>query len=378
MSVRRDKRTGHWYYDFQLQRRRFYGCCTADGEPVTSKRDAQSAEAKAREAARKELARAARQRTGPLTLDLAAGRFWSERGQFYTNADDTWRDLNRLVAHFGKATLIRDITDFTLAELVAMRRGEGVSNATVNRTVTELLRRVLRRAAKVWRQDLPDMPDWTEHLLPEPKERVRELSAAEETAIEVHLRADYRPLWRFSLATGLRMGEAFTLTWSQVDWQARVVAVVGKGDKPDLVPLTAEAIAVLSLLRGHHGERVFTYEAARARAGRRAGRRYPITENGLKTAWRRARAKAVKECPSLATFRWHDNRHTAATRVLRASGNLVAVQKMLRHEDIATTAKYAHAMLDDVRAAMEADAKLRKKSRKRLSAQGEKPDAATG
>lgn len=72
MSVRRDKRTGHWYYDFKIQRRRFSGSCTAEGAPVTSKRAAERSETAA-----------------PLTIDLAAGRFWSERGQLYANSDDT-------------------------------------------------------------------------------------------------------------------------------------------------------------------------------------------------------------------------------------------------------------------------------------------------
>lgn len=147
------------------------------------------------------------------------------------------------------------------------------------------------------------MPDWPEHLLPGPKERVRELSEDEEAAIEEHLREDYRPLRRFSLVTGLRMTEAYTLTWGQVDWENRTVSIVGKGDKPDVIPLHSEGIALLALLRGHHTERVFTYVAARRRDGRSKGKRYPITRNGLSTQWRRTRARAMKDCPSLKSFR---------------------------------------------------------------------------
>jgi hypothetical protein len=39
------------------------------------------------------------------------------------------------------------------------------------------------------------------------------------------------------------------------------------------------------------------------------------------------------------------------------------VQKLLRHSDVSTTAKYAHALIDDVRDAMEAGEKSRNKSR---------------
>ena len=62
---------------------------------------------------------------------------------------------------------------------------------------------------------------------------------------------------------------------------------------------------------------------------------------------------AARASAGLRDYRFHDNRHTAATRVLRASGNLNVVKRLLRHEDIATTVKYAHSQHEDVLAAME-------------------------
>lgn len=49
----------------------------------------------------------------------------------------------------------------------------------------------------------------------------------------------------------------------------------------------------------------------------------------------------------------HDLRHTAATRTLRSSKNLIAVQALLAHKDLASTSIYAHVMSDDVRDAMD-------------------------
>ena len=66
----------------------------------------------------------------------------------------------------------------------------------------------------------------------------------------------------------------------------------------------------------------------------------------------------------LSDFRFHDVRHTSATRLLRDSGNLKLVQKLLRHEDVATTVKYAHADDEDLRRAMESVEKSRKNPRK--------------
>ena len=55
-------------------------------------------------------------------------------------------------------------------------------------------------------------------------------------------------------------------------------------------------------------------------------RRVHLTYEGMKSAWRRAIKRAVVE-----DFRFHDNRHTAATRLLRSGANLKVVQKLLRH-----------------------------------------------
>jgi Phage integrase family len=44
---------------------------------------------------------------------------------------------------------------------------------------------------------------------------------------------------------------------------------------------------------------------------------------------------------------------TAARRMLRSSKNIRAVQRLLGHSDIGTTAIYADAQIDDVREALE-------------------------
>ncbi len=108
-------------------------------------------------------------------------------------------------------------------------------------------------------------------------------------------------------------------------------------------------LVLLAEQRGNHPIYVFTYVCKRSRGQRRKGERYPFSKNGWRKDWWRA-----LEAAGIEDFRFHDLRHTAATRVLRASNNLKVVQEMLGHSDIGTTARYAHAMKEDVRAAMEA------------------------
>lgn len=196
--------------------------------------------------------------------------------------------------------------------------------------------------------------EWKDHVLKEPQERVREASPDEEAAIMAAIRGDYAPALRFALPSGCRREEIVGLTWHDVDFFNREFTVTGKGDRSRTLPITDAMHDLLWSLKDHHAQAVFTYVAKPPRPGARRGARQPITMEGFKTEWRRARDRAgVKD------FRFHDTRHTAATRLVRATGNLKMAQQLLGHTDIATTSRYAHVTKDDLRAGMEAAARPR-------------------
>ncbi|WP_425485802.1 tyrosine-type recombinase/integrase [Ancylobacter tetraedralis] len=302
-----------------------------------------------------------------MTIDDAAGRYWLEVGQHTAKAADLDRELADLIKTIGASLAMGDITDDKLAAWVARRRGEHrfgdprrglVSPATVNRGFTQLLRRIFIRARKVWKIALPDEPDWSSHILREPRERVRELRVDEEIGLEEVERDDYRPLRLFAQASGLRRRELVSLTWPQVDWASGIIRVVGKGDKPHVVPITQEITGLLWPLRGHHPTHVFTFVAQRTRRCAKSdntyvrGKRYPVSYWGWGSRFARDKVKA-----GLSDLKIHDLRHTSATRTLRASKNLRAVKEMLGHSDIKTTMRYAHALTDDIAEAMTARVK---------------------
>jgi integrase len=294
-----------------------------------------------------------------------AGRYWQEHGQHGAGAANTERRLALMIEFFGKDKLITEITDDDLAKLVAWRRGHRVrqdgpliSAFTVNHTVTTL--RKLFTRAKLWGVRFAHEPKWSKHLLKVPTERVRELSDEEAERIDAAMRGDYAPFFAFARASGLRLAECL-LKWSEVDWTARQIVKLGKGGKRVTVPLTSELRAILSPLRGHHPEFVFTYVCERGEHGRTKGARYPITYAGVQTFWRRLRKRS-----GVTTFRFHDYRHDFATKLLRDSRNLRLVQRALNHASIKTTTRYAHVLDSEVAEAMEAAAKSRTKSRTRL------------
>lgn len=337
MSVFKRPGQTSYSFDFRYRGKRFSGptgCAT--------KREAERVE----EDERKRVAGLIIDARAPLTFHAAAARYWNEVGQFHRNHQDTIRSLDWLQTYIGQKTLLSAITDSDIAALVARRRKEGVTNATVNRSVCEPLRGLLKRARKTWKQNVADI-EWKQHFLKEAQERIREASQDEEARLMASIRGDYAPALRFALLSGCRRAEIVGLRWMAVDFFARVITIKGKGERTRSIPMT---VALYELLRGEHGKdaaHVFTYVAKMPRKD--AGMVKPITMEGFKTEWRRARTRSGVE-----NFRFHDTRHTTATRLVRQTGNLKMAQRLLGHSDIATTARYAHVTDGDLRAGMEA------------------------
>lgn len=368
MSIYKPKNSPYYQFDFQWRSDRFHGSTKR-----TNRREAEAVERAERVRVKQESTKAVSS-DAPLTIDAACGRYWDEVGQHHAGSDSTWRDLERLLGYFGPSKLLSEITDDDVARLVAWRRGHTVarhrkaagnpkkpdplvSNATVNRSTTEVLKKLFTRARIVWRQKFEREPIWREHRLPEPKERVRELVGDEGERLDESTRADYVPFFDFARASGLRLRECF-LRWPEVNWNASQIVKKGKGGKTVTVPITRAIREILWPLRGHHPHFVFTYVAVRTRGERVKGRRYPVTYNGLKSLWKRTRKAA-----GVTGFRFHDFRHDLGTKLLRSTGNLKLVQRALNHSDIKTTTRYAHVLDDEVAEALQRHHESRKKSR---------------
>jgi integrase len=354
VSVKKPPNSPYYHFAFEIRGHRFHGSTKA-----TSKRAAEEVERDERERRRAEIDRQEAASTS-LRLDDVAGRYMKEIGWHHAAAGNTAKLVQRLVEFFGADRLITDITGNEVAELVAWRRGQPVERGgkigaslspfTINDQTLQL-KKIINRA-KTWNVAFPHTIEWRKYLLAEPKERVRELMAGEGERLEEATRDDYAPIFAFAAGTGLRLNECL-LKWSEVNWEAAEIRKRGKGGKWIVASIDQIVRDLLWPLRGHHPEAVFTYVAARAQAGREPGRglvkgaRYPITYQGLKTAWRRLRAKS-----GVQNFRFHDFRHNVGTKLLRETGNLKLVQRALNHSDLKTTARYAHVLDVDVAEAM--------------------------
>ena len=154
-------------------------------------------------------------------------------------------------------------------------------------------------------------------------------------------------------ATGIRITELASLRPEDVDTEERVLRVVaGKGGKGRNVPLTrAAAVAVerylalgrpaLLLARGRGGERGSRlFVRAKGRALTRGD------GSAIVGSWaRRARVKKHVTC--------HTFRHSVATHLLRARADIRHIQALLGHKSLATTERYTHVEISDLRRVVE-------------------------
>lgn len=248
--------------------------------------------------------------------------------------------LEAIKDYFGKRKLrsitASDIENFKLKRLnTKTRQGTGQrSITTVNRELA-LLRRMLNVAQREgWIIKNPFFA--TDRLISTADEKKREriLTKEEEVLLLdkcLELKLLLRPIIICALDTGMRQGEILSLTWHDVDLDKGIINIAAlntKTLKSREVALTtrlkAELEKLLELAKSPN-DRVFGY-----------------------TTISKAFDKLRKTC-ELNDLRFHDLRHTAATRMIQAGISLPEVGRILGHTQANTTYRYVNANADTTR-----------------------------
>jgi integrase/recombinase XerD len=183
------------------------------------------------------------------------------------------------------------------------------------------------------RIDAPKRPRRLPKLLSEAQ--VEKLLAAPDVGTPLGLRD--RAMLETLYATGLRVSELVGLTHAQVNLDAGVVRVLGKGSTERLVPLGEEALAWLAR---------YLKEAKPALCGERRSdhlfvtqRRGPLTRQAF---WALIKRYATRAGIAAAQLSPHVLRHAFATHLLNHGADLRVVQLLLGNDDITTTTIYTH------------------------------------
>lgn len=244
-------------------------------------------------------------------------------------------------------------------------RKNDVKEATVNREFNAL-RACLRKAVardflvayplkdvkKYKEEDSKEILRW---LTPEEEKRLRDALTKREERIRkarengnewreergYDLKPQYKendfvdhlsPMVLLSLNTGLRRGELFSLEWDDIDLKQGNLTVRkanAKSGKTRHIPLNTEAMAVLVRWQKQTND-----ESGLVFKNKDGSRFYSV-----KKAWDNL---LDKENANITDFRWHDMRHTFASRLVQAKVELPVVRALLGHSSFEMTLRYAH------------------------------------
>lgn len=321
-------KTVTYHYDFVVDGRRYQG-----SSGTGDRRKAEQVEREARAAALKsQEARA--QEPDRMTVGLVMEKYYAVRVKDRPSEAVSVAHLQRIEDTLGsdRAYVTVDGNDVTrLIEAwlgVATGRGLGkrINGAGMNRMIVRLrgVHLFAKKALKVPVQDI----EWSLYWQKEAGERIRYLTPEQAKQLADALPQHLALAMLWTLFTGARRIETKSMRWDRIDWTARTADVLTKGGGRKQLPIGAQALKLLQSMP-RNGEHVFDF-----------------------TNHQREWERALKQC-GIADFHWHDLRHTTATWLGHRGVGLQIIQKVLGHSSIKHTMRYAHAVREDVQAAVD-------------------------
>lgn len=311
------KKGGSWFIDYRVEgrrRREKIGASKRLAEAVLAKRQADIAEGKFLD--RKRIPRVRFEDYAADYLEYSRANKRNYGRECYT--------MRHLLKAFGDRWL-GEVTVWLVEQYKASRRAL-VAPATVNRELT-LLKHMFTKAID-WEKARTN-PVKAVKLLREANTRVRFLTDDEEARLLGACSPNLRPLVIAALHTGFRRGELLSLRWCDVDFENGLVTVEAgytKNGERRSVPLSRTLRTILEHHRQEQAETEHVFHTRR-------GSRYVSAATTFKKSVERA---------GLTNFRFHDLRHTFASRLVMGGQDIRTVQELLGHKSITMTLRYSH------------------------------------
>ena len=220
---------------------------------------------------------------------------------------------------------------------------EGLENRSINRKLS-----TLRTFFKYCLREnlIEKSPMMGVKALKQPKPLVKFVSEADINKVSFGDDADFATvrdhlLFELLYQTGMRQAELRGLKDGDIDKMGMQVKIHGKRNKDRLVPLSREMISLINqyqILR----DATFTDKADRLL----------LTDKGEEMKPTYVYNKVHRMLEGVTTLKQkspHVLRHTFATHLLDEGASLVAIQKLLGHQDLATTQIYAHNTIEQLK-----------------------------
>jgi len=287
---------------------------------------------------------AVRAPTGELPLEAEEFLSWLavEKGRSPATLGAYRRDLGAYVRWLDGREL-SDVDEADVAAHVAHLRARGRAPATVARATVAVrsLHRFLFADGRVPSDaaaavDVPRVPQGLPKALPEPQV---EALLASPVGADPLARRD-RALLEVLYGGGLRVSELTGLSLSDVDLQARLLRVLGKGAKERVVPVGRPAAEALGGWMCPSGRGAILDERA-------------VKRDDLDAVFLNARGRRLSRQGAWLVVRRHGDRvglgevltphvlrHSCATHLLDHGADVRTVQELLGHVSISTTQRY--------------------------------------
>jgi integrase len=242
--------------------------------------------------------------------------------------------VKHLMDFFGDVPLVR-ITPARISDYMARMRDEHYAPATINNE-RGLLCNAFNLAVRQW-----EMAE-KNPVLNVRKEKVKnqrdEWLSDEQEKLFLAVSPEWlREVVRFAVNTGLRQGEILNLKWCDVDFQRKTIYIKEqKNDGKDELPLNEFALDVL--MQKAKVRHLAKYHVFCDAAGNK------LDPSNL----RRAFCKSLKKI-GITNLRFHDLRHTFATRLAHAGYDQLGIQRLMRHKSASMTQRYAHHNCESLR-----------------------------
>ena len=256
------------------------------------------------------------------------------------------RDLAQFAGYLKAEYELEDLTQVEkqmVKSYIVRMKEEGLVNRSINRKIS-----TLRTFYKYClRENLMEKSPMTGiKALKLPKTLVKFVSEGDINKVSFGDEADFptcrdRLLFELLYQTGMRQAELRGLQDGDVDRSGMLLKVHGKRNKDRFVPLSREMVNMIA-----------QYQTLRDATFPTKADNLMLNDRGeaLTPSFVYNKVHHMLEgVTSLKQKSPHVLRHTFATHLLDEGASLVAIQKLLGHEDLATTQIYAHNTIEQLK-----------------------------